>query len=281
MAAPVLIEGQSGPIEITGTVTTSPPVGGATEAQQIIGNAELAAISAKDFATQTTLASLNAKVTAVNTGAVVVSSGTITGITNPVAVTGTFWQVTQPVSGTFWQTTQPVSGTFWQATQPVSAADLPLPLGAATSALQTQPGVDIGDVTVNNAAGGAAVNIQDGGNTITIDGAVTAAVTGTVTANVQATPTAIAPSYTEAELSSLSQTLKGFLRVLSGAVVNDGPSVLIDGEQSPLSVTNDGRLRVASVEARTSVLFFNPSEEKMWESLEADYTFTGSPWSTW
>jgi hypothetical protein len=33
--------------------------------------------------------------------------------------------------------TQPVSGTFWQATQPVSAAALPLPAGAATSALQT------------------------------------------------------------------------------------------------------------------------------------------------
>jgi hypothetical protein len=37
-----------------------------------------------------------------------------------LAVTGTFWQTTQPVSGTFWQATQPVSGTFWQATQPVS-----------------------------------------------------------------------------------------------------------------------------------------------------------------
>ena len=37
-----------------------------------------------------------------------------------LAVTGTFWQATQPVSGTFWQATQPVSGTFWQATQPVS-----------------------------------------------------------------------------------------------------------------------------------------------------------------
>ena len=64
------------------------------------------------------------------------------------AVTGTFWQTTQPVSGTFWQTTQPIShdalselsnaintnkvdvnltnssvavtGTFWQSTQPVS-----------------------------------------------------------------------------------------------------------------------------------------------------------------
>jgi len=39
---------------------------------------------------------------------------------DPIAVTGTFWQATQPVSGTFWQATQPVSGTFWQATQPVS-----------------------------------------------------------------------------------------------------------------------------------------------------------------
>lgn len=62
-----------------------------------------------------------------------------------------------------------VTGTFFQATQPVSAATLPLPTGAATSALQTQPGVDIGDVTVNNAAGAAAVNIQDGGNAITVD----------------------------------------------------------------------------------------------------------------
>jgi hypothetical protein len=66
-----------------------------------------------------------------------------------------------------------VTGTFFQATQPVSAVSLPLPAGAATSALQTQPGVDIGDVTVNNAAGGAAVNIQDGGNSITVDGPLT------------------------------------------------------------------------------------------------------------
>ena len=61
----------------------------------------------------------------------------------------------------------------------VSAAALPLPTGAATSALQTQPGVDIGDVTINNAAGASAVNIQDGGNSITVDGTV--AVSGTVT----------------------------------------------------------------------------------------------------
>jgi hypothetical protein len=44
-----------------------------------------------------------------------------------------------------------------------------LPAGASTAALQTQPGVDIGDVTVNNGAAGAAVNIQDGGNSLTVD----------------------------------------------------------------------------------------------------------------
>ncbi len=35
-------------------------------------------------------------------------------------------------------------------------------------------GTDIGDVTINNSTGAAAVNIQDGGNTITVDGTVTA-----------------------------------------------------------------------------------------------------------
>lgn len=55
----------------------------------------------------------------------------------------------------------------------------PLPTGAATEAKQTQPGVDIGDVTINNAGGLSAVTIQDGGNSITVDGSV--AVTGALT----------------------------------------------------------------------------------------------------
>jgi hypothetical protein len=61
-----------------------------------------------------------------------------------------------------------VDGTFFQATQPVSAASLPLPTGAATSALQTQPGVDIGDVTVNNTQGGTedVINVSNTINTI-------------------------------------------------------------------------------------------------------------------
>jgi len=55
-------------------------------------------------------------------------------------------------------------------------------LGNLKVALQEAlSGTDIGDVTINNAAGASAVNIQDGGNSITIDGSVT--VTGSVTAN--------------------------------------------------------------------------------------------------
>ena len=37
-----------------------------------------------------------------------------------------------------------------------------------------QPGVDIGDVTINNASGASAVNIQDGGNSLTVDQATAA-----------------------------------------------------------------------------------------------------------
>lgn len=41
---------------------------------------------------------------------------------------------------------------------------------AVQSTNQANSGVDIGDVTINNAAGASAVNIQDGGNSITVDG---------------------------------------------------------------------------------------------------------------
>lgn len=51
----------------------------------------------------------------------------------------------------------------------ISAASLPLPTGAATSANQLPDGHN---VTVDNASGGAAVNVQDGGNSLTVDGSV-------------------------------------------------------------------------------------------------------------
>jgi len=80
------------------------------------------------------------------------------------AVTGTFWQATQPVSIATMPTT-PVTGTFWQATQPVSGT---VALDANTLSALENIGVT-GTVTV-----------QDGGGSITVDGAVSATVSGTV-----------------------------------------------------------------------------------------------------
>jgi hypothetical protein len=68
-----------------------------------------------------------------------VLGGNVLPWVSPVDGTGTaYGTVSNPFAvapGT--GTSFPVTGTFWQATQPVSAASLPLPAGAATSALQS------------------------------------------------------------------------------------------------------------------------------------------------
>jgi hypothetical protein len=62
------------------------------------------------------------------------------------------------------------------------------------------------------------------------------------------------------------------------ASVNDTPSILYSGTCAPLSLTNDGRLRVSVVDARSGVPFFDESQCKQWGSLENSFTFSGSPW---
>lgn len=123
----------------------------------------------------------------------------------------------------------------------VSATDLDIrdlafatdKVDASGSTLGANSGVDIGDVTINNAAGASAVNIQDGGNSITVDGSVTVSATdldirdlsasqdnvaisdGTDTLaintdgsinTVSAQPTAIAPSYNAAAAVAAAAT---------------------------------------------------------------------------
>ena len=141
-------------------------------------------------ATETTLAALNTKVTACNTGAVVISSGTVS-ISGAVAVTGTFWQATQPVSIA---ATVAVDGSG--VTQPVSVVSLPLPAGASTSAAQTTGNSSLssidGKVTACNTGavvlttGSAAIGtITDGGSGKTLKSAVISlTATGTVVAAV-------------------------------------------------------------------------------------------------
>jgi hypothetical protein len=62
------------------------------------------------------------------------------------------------------------AGRLWAS----ATIDAALPAGAnAIGKLAANDGVDVGDVTINNASGASSVNIQDGGNSITVDGTVT------------------------------------------------------------------------------------------------------------
>lgn len=177
-------------------------------------------------------------------------------------------------------------------TQPVSATALPLPTGASTSALQTQPGVDIGDVTVNNATGASAVNIQDGGNSLTVDAVSLPLPTGAATEATQLLQA------TEATLAAFKAGML-LAQAVSGAnatgpmvqgLVADAVQYPIDGNVAPLSLTNDGRLRVATVVDRAGIDFFAESERHVWGVEDHDtywggfrpsFAQTGDPWTEW
>lgn len=105
----------------------------------------------------TQLTTINSKITACNTGAVVVSSSALpSGASTEATLSSLNSKVTACNTGAV----------------TISAA---LPTGSnAIGKLAANSGVDIGDVTINNTSGASAVNIQDGGNSITIDGSVTA-----------------------------------------------------------------------------------------------------------
>lgn len=66
---------------------------------------------------------------------------------------------------------QAVTGTFWQATQPVSAASLPLPAGASTSAKQpalgTAGSASADVITMQGISGGTPIAVTIGTNTYT------------------------------------------------------------------------------------------------------------------
>jgi len=136
------------PMPVAGTVTANAGTNLNTSALALETGGNLATIAGKDFATQTTLAALNGKVTACNTGGVVVTSGAITE-TNSAAIKTAVELIDNAVSGAGLNITQQGgvavslnTGVRDAGTQrvtiatndlvPISAASLPLPTGAAT-----------------------------------------------------------------------------------------------------------------------------------------------------
>lgn len=121
------------------------------------------------FATETTLSTLNGKVTACNTGAVVLAAGTaaigklaandgvdigdVTINNASLAVTGTFWQATQPVSIASAVAVTDNGGSLTVDNGGTFAVQVSSALPAGTNAigkLAANSGVDIGDVDVTS-----------------------------------------------------------------------------------------------------------------------------------
>ena len=109
------------------------PSGAATSAAQTTGNNSLSSIDGKTPALGQALAA--------GSTPVVLPAAQITALTPPTSISVSNFPASQTIAGSIsvsnFPASQPVTGTFFQTTQPVSAEALPLPIGAATSALQT------------------------------------------------------------------------------------------------------------------------------------------------
>jgi len=110
-----------------------------------------------------------------------------------------------------------------------------LPTGAATAALQLP---NSHDVTVDNAAGAAAVNVQDGGNSITVDGTVAATQSGTWTVDIGTGGGGTQYAEDTAHVSGDTLTLAGVVQRTSDGALST------DGDRSLLQVDGSGFLKV-------------------------------------
>ncbi len=150
-------------------LTSALPTGAATSALQSTGNGILTTIDVDTGTLAGTVSGLEQQVD-------VITSALPTGAaTSALQSTGNISLAT--LAGA-------VSGTEFQVDVLTSA----LPTGAATAANQLADGHN---VTVDNAAGASAVNIQDGGNSITIDASSLPLPTGAATSALQTTANGI------------------------------------------------------------------------------------------
>jgi hypothetical protein len=145
-----------------------------------------------------------------------------------------------------------VTGTFWQATQPISASSLPLPSGAATAAKQPALGTagtasaDV--ITVQGITSMTALKVDGSGVTQPVSGTVTAnagsgtfTVTGTVTSNIGTTNGLALDATIGRGQGSTTSGQTGPL--IQGAVTTAAPSYTT-AQTSPLSLTTTGLLRI-------------------------------------
>ena len=181
-------------------------------------------------------------------------------IANSVAVTGTFWQATQPVSGTV--TANAGTGTF-----AISAASLPLPTGAATSALQTTGNTSLSSIDTKTPALGQAlaaasvpvvltaaqlttltplstVAVTQSTSPWVVSGTVATTQSGTWTVQPGNTANTTAWLVKDNSLGTVAAGTAGTQSSLIGGVYNTSLPTLTNGQQAALQADSSGRLLV-------------------------------------
>lgn len=114
-----------------------------------------------------------------------------------------------------------------------------------------------GSVTVNNAAGASAVNVQDGGNSLTVDGSVSVsslpAVTGAVSVNNAAGASAV-----NIQDGGNSITVDGSVGVSGSVTVSNAAGAsAVNIQDGGNSITVDGSVGVSSLPAVTGTVTSN------------------------
>jgi hypothetical protein len=149
------------------------PTGASTLAEQQSQTTHLATIAGDTTSIQTAVEILDNAISGNEMQVDVITMPTTT-------VTGT---VTADLSAT----DNAVLDTIDAVLDTIAAKDFATQTTLAAMNAKMVTGTDIGDVTINNSTGAAAVNIQDGGNTITVDGAVSVTNAGTFAVQAAAT----------------------------------------------------------------------------------------------
>lgn len=147
-------------------------------------------------------------------------------------------------------------------------------LGSQLVSLDATSLAALESITVQNGAGAAAVNIQDGGNSITVDGSVS--ITGTVGVTQSTSPWVTSDTSTKAEDSPATNADNG-IPIL--AVRNDAAATKTsaDGDYSMLATDAAGRVGIADLGGSISI-------DDNGGSITVDGTVTvtqgTSPWVT-
>lgn len=247
---------------ITGTVSL--PTGAATEAKQDVGNASLASIDSKLTAPITVTGTVTANAGTGNFTVVQPSGANLHVDVDNFPATQSVTQGTTPwvVSGTV--TTSPNVNIHDSAGNNLNSTTGSLNVNVTNTSVSVTQGTTPWVSNVNNGPGAAAVNIQDGGNSITVDGTVAATQSGTWNINnITGTVSLPTGAATEATLATrlADSTFTGRINTQGQKAMSASTPVVIASDQSPLVATSSSVTTFNATTTNATVLAANPSRK--------------------